>query len=331
MLKQINPEPKDSLSEGIEMIAGGLSFLGGKIKKVFSSVTTSKTQTVSVTSTTTSLSVPFTNIGCMIREGCEVPSFYISEFDTIYCQTVSHTLTCDAMLTCIDKFRTDNRIDVSSESWEELLKFYMEQAASVSFLGGIDGAISCLNISLKAFGCDPISGTQTIALTAIWGAMLMDLTRKSLKEPNEDERKNISGVCVALLAFITQIAHRELPYWSYIATVYKAFAWAGDYVRERPTLYKVLFPNKYIDINSFPTWHKELERHIDKKDKVNIGKAFNIHYTFRIGDIFIAHLGKPGYFNVTVKDRLKDQLAPVPTSKELERLFALYTKPYIYY
>lgn len=335
MQLQKSPDPKDSLTDGIGMIADGLSFLGNKIKSVFAAETktASKTATPKVASTAvcSSQSTPFTNVGCMLRECGGIPSFDVSVFDSIYRQTVSHPETYEAMLACIDKFRSNYGIDAKSESWEDILKFYMERAASVSFLGSIDGAISVLNTALKAFGCDPISGTQTIALSAVWGTMLIDLTRKSLGEPGTGERKIIAGVCVSLLAFLTQIAHRELPYWSYIGTVYKSFAWAGDLVRDNPRLYKVLFPNKYIDIDRFPTWHKELEQHIDKNDKLNIAKAFNIHYTFRIGDVFIAKLGKPGYFDESVKDRLKSQLSPIPTENELRRLFALYTKPYIYY
>lgn len=328
MLIQKNPEPEDPISNGIESLANGLSFLGRKLKQAFSSET--KTESTS-TAVSTSQSSSFTNVGCMIRECGEVPSFYESDFETIYKQTIAHSDTCNAMLTCIDKFRSDNGVDAHSESWEDILKFYMEQAASVSYLGKIDGAISILNLGLKYFGCDPISGTQTIALVSIWGTMLMDLTLKSGGEPGVEERKRIAGVCMALLVFITQIAHRELPYWSYIGTVYKGFIWAGDFVKKNPRLYKVLFPNVFIDINRFPTWHKDLERHIGRNDKINIGKAFNIHYTFRIGDIFIAKLGKPGCFLDSVTDRLKKQLSPIPTESELERLFALYTEPYIYY
>lgn len=219
--------------------------------------------------------------------------------------------------------------DAGSMTYEEILKLYMDLAADASVLGWVDAINGLISFFTKI--SIPIPNTQTIALSMIWASMIYDLESKKSSAPYGEEKNKIAKTCIGLLGFASQIFHRETPLWSWIGKVYKSFAMAGDYIKESPYLYRKLFPNKYIDIKRFPNWHRELDKHVNRDDKVSIGQAFNICYTFRVGDIYLRSvLNSSSYFDDKLKQRLIDSLSPVPRERDLMRIFDLYTKPYIY-
>ena len=216
-----------------------------------------------------------------------------------------------------------------SMTYEEILKLHMDLAADASVLGWVDGINGLISFFTKI--SIPIPNTQTIALSMIWASMIYDLESKKSSAPYGEEKNKIAKTCIGLLGFASQIFPRETPLWSWIGNVYKSFAMAGDYIKESPYLYRKLFPNKYIDIKRFPNWHRELDKHVNRDDKVSIGQAFNICYTFRVGDIYLhSVLNSSSYFDDELKQRLIDSLSPVPRERDLMRIFDLYTKPYIY-
>ena len=216
-----------------------------------------------------------------------------------------------------------------SLAYEDILRLHMDLAADVSVLGWVDGINELINFFTKI--SIPIPSIQTIALSLIWASMIYDLETKHSSSPTNSEKNRIAKMCIGLLGFVSQVLHREAPLWSWIGTVYKTFAMAGDYIKESPYLYLKMFPNKHIDIRRFPNWHKELEKHVDRGDKVTIGQAFNICYTFRVGDIYLhSVLNSSSYFDDKLKERLIDSLSPVPRERDLMRVFDLYTKPHIY-
>ncbi len=327
MMQEYRTPQFDPDNDPIRKMAEGVSSLIDGVASLFKKEKTAEKSTSSAVSTTTSTESDYSSVGNMLQS--DNVSFYMCDFSNIVSQVQSHTQLSSSMLCCIDQVRA-GRGGADSLTYEEILKLYMDTAADLSSLSYLDGAISVLEKFCKvAIGFIP--SVQTIALSATWGAMIFDLIKKASSEPTDSERKRVAAACVALLAFATQVFHKEMPLWNYVGIVYKGFAMAGDYVRENPRLYRALFPNKFIDVNTFPTWHKELEKHVGRSDKLTIGKAFNIHYTFRIGDVFIVKLGKPGLFGDDVMDRMKEQLSPIPTENELQRLFALYTNKRMYY
>lgn len=237
---------------------------------------------------------------------------------------------CESYNVVLENFRI-RFVDggVASSTYEEILKFYMNLAADTTVLGNVD-LINGLNEFFSEISI-PIPSAQTIALSFIWANMIYDLETKKSSAPCSTEKNRIAKTCIGLLGLVSQIFHRETPLWSWIGTVYKSFVTAGDYIKESPYLYRKLFPNKYIDINRFPHWHKELDKHVNRNDKVSIGQAFNICYTFRVGDIYLRSvLNSSSYFDDELKQRLIDSLSPVPKESDLMRIFDLYTKPYIY-
>lgn len=227
------------------------------------------------------------------------------------------------------RFAKGDDDDAASMTYEEILKLHMDLAADASVLGWVDVINGLISFFTKI--SIPIPNTQTIALSMIWASMIYDLESKKSSAPYGEEKNKIAKTCIGLLGFASQIFHRETPLWRWIGTIYKSFAMAGDYIKESPYLYRKLFPNKYIDIKRFPNWHRELDKHVNRDDKVSIGQAFNICYTFRVGDIYLhSVLNNSSYFNDELKQRLIDSLSPVPRESDLMRIFDLYTKPYIY-
>lgn len=88
----------------------------------------------------------------------------------------------------------------------------------------------------------------------------------------------------------------------------------GDWSRNHPTLYKVLFPSIYIDTARYPMWHKDIEKHIGYGDskELAIGKAINMSYTFRIGDSFIEGMKNHTMLNDEVIRNFQNYLCPIP-------------------
>lgn len=249
-------------------------------------------------------------------------------FNQIYVQ-VPDSL-CESYNGVLERFRIRFvNGDAASMTYEEILKLHMDLAADASVLGWVDRINGLISFFSKI--SIPIPSTQTIALSLIWASMIYDLENKKSSTPISVEKNRIAKTCIGLLGFASQIFHRETPLWSWIGTVYKSFAMAGDYIKGSPYLYRKFFPNKYIDIKRFPNWHRELEKHVNRDDKVVIGQAFNICYTFRVGDIYLhSVLNSSSYFDDELKQRLIDSLSPVPRERDLMRIFDLYTKPYIY-
>lgn len=255
-------------------------------------------------------------------------SFNPNCFNKIYVQ-VPDSL-CESYNKILERFRIQYpKGDAAAMTYEEILKFHMDLAADASELARVDVIIEL--VSFFTGISIPIPSPQTFALSLIWASMIYDLEAKKSSAPDGEEKNKIAKTCIGLLGFASQIFHRETPLWRWIATIYKSFAMAGDYIKESPYLYRKLFPHKNIDIKRFPNWHKELEKHVDRDDKVSIGQAFNICYTFRVGDIYLhSVLNTSSYFNDELKQRLIDSLSPMPRERDLMRIFDLYTKPYIY-
>lgn len=260
-------------------------------------------------------------------------AFDTISFNKIY-QQVSDSL-CESFNSVLEKFKKQyaNDGDAASMTYEEIIKLHMELAADASVLSWVDGIkdaiIGIINFIEKISIHTP--STQTIALSFIWASLIYNLEVKISSAPYDDEKNRIAKTCIGLLGFASQIFHRTAPLWKWIGTVYKSFAMAGDYIKDSPYLYRKIFPNKYIDINRFPNWHRELDKHVDRNDKVSIGQAFNICYTFRVGDIYLhSVLNNSSYFGDSLKQRLIDSLSPVPKESDLMRIFDLYTKQHIY-
>lgn len=280
-----------------------------------------------VTTTISTVEPTYTYVGNILVD--DTIAFSTYWFNKIYVQ-VPDSL-CESYNGVLERFRIrfTNGGGDASMTYEEILKLHMDLAADTSVLGWVDGINGLISFFTKI--SIPIPSTQTVALSVIWASMIYDLETKKSSFPDECEKNKIAKTCIGLLGFATQIFHRETPLWSWIGTVYKAFAMAGDYIKESPYLYHKLFPNKYIDIKRFPNWHRELEKQVNRDDKVSIGQAFNICYTFRVGDIYLhSVLNSSSYFNDELKQRLIDSLSPVPRERDLMRIFDLYTKPYIY-
>lgn len=263
-------------------------------------------------------------------------------FDTHYfnkiCNQVPESL-CQSYIIALDDFRKrlPNRggggsfpyEETYEETYEEILKHYMDLAADVSVLGKVDFLVGLFEFFVKINIPGP--SIQTISLSMIWASMIYDLEKKHSSSPSDCEKNRIAKMSIGLLGFVTQVFNREFPLSNWFSLVYKAFATAGDYFKESPYLYQKIFPNKIIDIKEFPNWHKELAKHIDREDKVTIGKAFNICYTFRVGDIYLhSVLNSSSYFDDKLKERLIDSLYPIPRERDIMRVFDLYTKPKIY-
>ena len=317
-------EPQDPISEGLRAFFRGLS----RLKESLFDSEALATDQVRDTQRANNL----TNAGCILINKGQVASFDTSVFNRIYSMVLAHDETRNAMLESMESVRFKIAImNPSSLSWEELLRRYMTASAKVAFLseGLLGKCIMCLRSAVQIMG-GYVPHPESIALAAIWGAMLSDFIKKSGGEPVSSERDRISAFCVALLTFMTQVCHREAPIWSFQLTVYKAFADAGDFVRKKGKLYRCLFPDIDIDESTFPNWHKNLGKHIESQGNLTMTKAINIHYTFRIGDIFISRLKCPGVFSSEIEEKLATQLSPVPTETELKRLFLLYTQAYIY-
>lgn len=240
---------------------------------------------------------------------------------------------CDSYIDALDCFRRNvpnyGGGGASSITYEEILKLYIDLSADVSILGTADTVIGLIKL-FTDIGI-PIPSIQTVGLSFIWASMICDLEEKRSSRPYDSEKERIAKMCIGLLGFVSQVFHRETPLWKWLGSVYKGFAMAGDYVKRCPYLYRKVFPGKYIDINLFPNWHKELEKHIGRDDMVTIGQAFNICYTFRVGDIYLhSVLSGSTYFDEELRKRLVDALSPVPVENDLLRLFDLYTETHIY-
>lgn len=314
-MKMKNPRHKDSIEDTAEMLADGINGLVGSIKKIFSSNKEAKAKAAELS-----------YVGnVLVNDTVGFDTCYVNSI----CNQVPESLS-ESYNDVLDKFRKQfPNCNGKSVTYEEILKLYMDLAADTSVLGSVDAVYGLISFFTKL--SIPIPNTQTIALSLIWSSMIYDLESKRSSSPTQLEKNEIAKTCIGLLGFASQVFHREVPLWSWIATVYKTFAMAGDYIKGSPYLYKKFFPNKYIDIRRFPNWHKELEKYVDRDDKVTIGQAFNICYTFRVGDIYLhSVLNSSSYFDDELKERLIDSLSPVPRERDLMRIFDLYTKSHIY-
>lgn len=306
---------KNPIEEAAQSLSSGIDSLVGGFKRLFTTKEVKKSEAVELS-----------YVGNVLV--CDTVSFDTYWFNRI-CNQVQESL-CESYNEYLDNFRVRfANSSGSSLTYEEILKLHMDLAADASVLGwvdGINGLVSfCNKISI------PLPSTQTIALSMIWASLIYDLESRHSSSPITSEKNRIAKMCIGLLGFASQVLHRETPLWNWIGTVYKTFAMAGDYVKESPYLYRKIFPNKYIDIRRFPNWHKELEKHIGRDDKVTIGQAFNICYTFRVGDIYLhSVMNHSSYFDDALKERIIDSLSPIPRERDLMRLLDLYTKTYIY-
>lgn len=322
MQKMLNKEPEHNYIDIEGAINTVTSFVGNLFRKkdpITKEQTITKVQTIAKVQT-------YSYVGDILVD--DTIAFSTYWFNQIYVQ-VPDSL-CESYNGVLERFRIRfANGDAASMTYEEILKLHMDLAADTSVLGWVDGINGLISFFSKI--SIPIPSTQTIALSLIWASMIYDLEDKKSSTPISGEKNRIAKTCIGLLGFASQIFHRETPLWSWIGTVYKSFAMAGDYIKGSPYLYRKFFPNKYIDIKRFPNWHRELEKHVNRDDKVAIGQAFNICYTFRVGDIYLhSVLNSSSYFDDELKQRLIDSLSPVPRERDLMRIFDLYTKPYIY-
>lgn len=228
-----------------------------------------------------------------------------------------------------------------SATYEEILKFYMEKSADVSSLAYVDGMSAFTKVVIKIYNkvsnntiseYDDVLHTQTIALSIIWGAMMFSLIKKASSDPVSSEKTIVSRSVVSIAVALLQVMHREMPVWKYIGVIYKAYTTVGDWSRNHPTLYKVLFPSIYIDTARYPLWHKDIEKHIGYGDskELAIGKAINMSYTFRIGDSFIEGMKNHTMLNDEVIRNFQNYLCPIPRDKEIKKLISLYVYDSIY-
>jgi hypothetical protein len=65
-------------------------------------------------------------------------------------------------------------------------------------------------------------------------------------------------------------------------------------------------------------------------NKLVIGQAINMAYTFRIADIFVVALQGDNRFGSEVRKRLLSSLSPIPVEGDVRRIISLYTEEYIY-
>lgn len=228
-----------------------------------------------------------------------------------------------------------------SATYEEILKFYIEKSADVSWLANIDGMSAFTKVVMKIYNkisdntiseYSDIINTQTIALSVIWGAMMYSLIKKASSEPGLSEKTIVSRGVVSVAVALPQVMHKEMPVWEYIGVIYKAYTTVGDWSRNHPTLYKVLFPSIYIDIARYPMWHKDIEKYIGygESKELAIGEAINMSYTFRIGDSFIKGIKNHDMLNDEVIRNFLKYLCPIPHDKEIKKLISLYVYDRIY-
>lgn len=316
-------------------VEGTMYRVGATLRNLFKTKEkTVHTTTVTAITTTVKEPEPALYVGNILVN--DTVAFDTDLFNQIYNQVPE--LLCVSYSSALERFRILFGNLNPTMSYEEILKLYMDMSAKASELEGIDVLrglnVRCLNELFDEISI-PNPGTQTIVLSFIWASMIYDLESKRSCSPSESEKNKIIKTCIGLLGFASQVFHREIPLWKWIGTVYKVFTKAGDCIKNSPYLYRnlylKLFPDKDIDITRFPNWHKELEKYIDRDDKITIGKAFNISYTFRVGDIYLhSVLNNSSYFDDELKERLIDSLSPVPKERDLMRIFDLYTKPSIY-
>lgn len=326
-----NPRQKDPFEEDVQELANAGKVLFRNIRNIFSSKEDAK------------VSGPtFSKVGDMLVDNSI--AFNINVFNDLYKQ-VPDSL-CKTYNEVLDEFRMSlPNNGCGPLTYEEIIKQYMEFAADVSILSTAD-TINGMFLEIIDFFCDisiPMPNLEDVTLSLIWASMIYDLEAKKSSSPCDSEKNRIAKMCIGLLGLVSQIAHREVPYWKWIGKVYKIFAQAGDYIKESPylynklheslykNLYKPIFPDIDIDIRIFPNWHKNLEKYISREDIITIGKAFNICYTFRVGDIYLhSVLNSLSFFSEDLKNRLIDALSPIPKDRDLIRIFDLYTKPSIY-
>lgn len=313
-MKMKDPRQENPLEEGVRELANAGRALASGIKSLFSS----KKETKIVEST-------FSYVGNVFVD--DTIALNADSFNTLYNQ-VPESL-CKTYNDMLVRFRMSLPYCDDSSTYEEILKLHMDLAADASVLGKVDTINGLINFFTKI--SIPMPSIQTIGLSLVWANMIYELESKHSSSPLDSEKNRIAKMCIGLLGFVSQVSHREIPIWNWIGTVYKSFATAGDYIKESPYLYRKIFPDKYIDIKKFPNWHKNLENFISRNESVTIGQAFNICYTFRVGDIYLySVLNSSSYFNDDLKNRLIDALSPVPKERDLMRIFELYTKPSIY-
>ena len=346
-LKMKQPEfRKKSLFERvIDNVADAIDNVIDTISDLINSTTTT-------TTTTTSTTVTPTYRPTLSELALDAP-IYLPKL-TLSTSTKLNTATIEQLKTEIpievEKLTTDliERVytilafaSSGSATYEDILKFYMEKSADVSSLAYVDGMSAFTKVVIKIYNkvsnntiseYGDILHTQTIALSVIWGAMMYSLIKKASSDPVSSEKTIVSRSVVSVAVALLQVMHREMPVWKYIGVIYKAYTTVGDWSRNHPTLYKVLFPSIYIDTARYPMWHKDIEKHIGYGDskELAIGKAINMSYTFRIGDSFIEGMKNHTMLNDEVIRNFQNYLCPIPRDKEIKKLISLYVYDSIY-
>jgi hypothetical protein len=246
---------------------------------------------------------------------------------------IIETVPEDLKVEMAEKIRRLLQVVVDRVTYEDIIRFYLDvvkdMTGPVKVLdianSGMQKSISSLLGSAEGIDVS----VETIVLGVVWGAMMGSLVGKTVLEEDSEVLSLISAISVAMIVVSLQITHKECPYWNVIQMIYKGYTMTGDLVKKNPTCYSFLFPRLKINVKLFPDWHEELGRHVGD-NKLVIGQAINMAYTFRIADIFVVALQGDNRFGSEVRKRLLSSLSPIPVEGDVRRIISLYTEEYIY-
>lgn len=222
---------------------------------------------------------------------------------------------------------------ISVPTYEDILKRFMEASRIVEnpLITGIDALPKI----------DDFFGTQLIdcsafninrgSLAIIWSAMLLNLYSKYSSSVENFEKNRIIKGCISLALGVgvgfLQFCHKspESP-TNYIRLASEAY----NEIRDK---YNQHNENKIPDVLKIESPRKTLSC-LTQNEKLSVGQALNMSYTFRIGDTFLTSLESLTHCGVLSKDIVFNMINtawPIPTESEMEKMYKLYTENYIYF
>lgn len=223
--------------------------------------------------------------------------------------------------------------DDSFSTYEEILKRFMDISACVNnpLIKGLDLQPKIDNL----FGTDLIDcnsfNVNRGSLAIIWSAMLLNLYAKYSSSIVGFEKKRIVRGCIALALGVgvgfLQFCHKSPEsLTNYVRLLSEGYNTIQDKYNQRNE-------RKIPEILILSTPHKTLS-YLTDNEKLSVGQALNMSYTFRIGDAFLASLEGLGRSNCLSEDiifNMIDSAWPTPSKNEIEKMYRLYTETYIYY
>ena len=273
---------------------------------------------------------------------------YEVSFESIYSrihQNIPETLIKDYSNAMDSYWSQRSRLFGGDETYEEILKRYMEFASDVNSIpwfieslvsgGGkiFDVIVKLLNkFSSKAHNTLDweIFPIKPVVLALLWALLLMELTSKYTHSCASFEKERIAKIAIslvlALFAGFTGYVHSGgytgvPPITSYMRTYYNAQIW-----------FKNEYPYYYSSVPSFLKFNEcDDFNKLTRSMQISAARGVNMVYTFRVGDSLLENLSGESVISEGVAKQTLKSVWPLPMRNEARKVYRLYKETKIYY